>query len=145
MAQARQARDWKDTQTLLSYLQERNRFTFDPSLRSICTGVHAHSTVNVDTAKSVGNAILASMEGTTAVDFTFKRSDQVVALDTKSAVKIDGVIVQIDPQLLFQRLTIASKYPITLKTSSIMSSAVIHKPSLIHHCCLESYRNQYSG
>ena len=71
--------------------------------------MHAHSTVNVDTAKSAGNAILASMEGTTAADFTFKRSNQVVTLDTKSAVKIDGVTVQIDPQLLFQRLTIAAK------------------------------------
>ena len=49
------------------------------------------------------------MEGTTAADFTFKRSDQVVTLDTKAAVKIDGVTVQIDPQLLFQRLTIAAK------------------------------------
>ena len=49
MAQARQARDWKDTQTLLRYLQERNPFTSDPSLRNICTGVHAHSTVNIDT------------------------------------------------------------------------------------------------
>ena len=71
--------------------------------------MHAHSTVNVDTAKSVGNVILASMEGTAAADFTFKRSDQVVTIDTKSTVKIDGVTVQIDPQLLFQRLTIAAK------------------------------------
>ena len=109
MTQARQARDWKDTQTLLSYLQERNPFTSDASLRSICTGVHAHSTVNADTAKDVGNAIPASMEGITAAHYTFKRSDQVVTLDTKSAVKIDGVTVQIDPQLLFQRLTLAAK------------------------------------
>ena len=35
MAQARQARDWKDTQTLLSYLQRRNPITSDPSLQSI--------------------------------------------------------------------------------------------------------------
>ena len=40
------------------------------------------------------------MEGKTAAEFTFKRSDQVVTLDTKAAVKIDGVTVQIDPQLL---------------------------------------------
>ena len=93
----------------MSYLQERNPFTSDPSLRSICTGVHAHSTVNVDTAKVVGNAILASMEGVTAADFTFKKSDLVITLDNKAAVKIDGVNVQLDPQLLFQRLTIAAK------------------------------------
>ena len=30
-------------------------------------------------------------------------------VDAKAAVKLDGVAVQIDPQLLFQRLTIAAK------------------------------------
>ena len=67
--------------------------------------MHAHSTVNVDTAKAVGNA---SMEGKTAADFSFKKSDQVVNLNAKTAVKIDGDTVHIDPQLLFQRLTIAA-------------------------------------
>ena len=55
ITQARQSRDWKDTQTLLIYFLERNPFTFETSLRSICTGVHAHSTVNVDRAKDVGS------------------------------------------------------------------------------------------
>ena len=109
MTQVRQARDWKDTKILLSCLQERNPFTSDTSLRSICTGVHTHNTVNVDKAQDVGNAILVSMEGMTAADYTFKRNDQVITLDTKSTVRIDGIAVQIDPQLLFQRLTLAAK------------------------------------
>ncbi len=109
ITKSRQACDWKDVQTQLAYLQERSPFTCDPSLRSIATGVHAHSNVNVDTAKIFGNAILASMEGKTAADFTFKKSGQVITLLSKAAVKIDGVTVQIDPQLLFQRLTIAAK------------------------------------
>ena len=46
MVQARQACDWKDIQTLLSYLQERSPITSDPSLQSICTGLYAHSTVS---------------------------------------------------------------------------------------------------
>ncbi len=49
------------------------------------------------------------MEGTTPADFTFKRSRQAITLNTKAAVKLDGVAMQIDPQLLFQRLTIAAK------------------------------------
>ena len=101
LTQVRRARDWKDTKTLLSYLHDRNPFTSDPSLRSICTGVHAHSTVNVDKAKDVGDAILVNMEGMTAAEYTFKRNDQAITLDTKSAVRIDGIAVQIDPQLLF--------------------------------------------
>ena len=49
------------------------------------------------------------MEGMTAADYTFKRNDQVITLDTKFTVRTDGITVQIDPQLLFQRLTIAAK------------------------------------
>ena len=85
MAKARQARDWKDTHAVLKYLQERNPFTSDPSLRNISTGVHAHSTVNVDQAKDVGKTILASMEGKTAAEYSFKRNNQAVTLDTNSA------------------------------------------------------------
>ena len=109
MAKARQARDWKDTHIVLNYLQERNPFTSDTILRNISTGVHAHNSVNVDKGKDVGNAILVSMEGKTAAEYSFKRNKQAVTLDTKAAVKIDGIAVQIDPQLLFQRLTIAAR------------------------------------
>ena len=49
------------------------------------------------------------MEVTTPADFTFKRSRQAITLDTKAAVKLGGVAVQIDSQILFQRLTIAAK------------------------------------
>ena len=90
ITKARQARDWKDTHKILKYLRDMNLFTFDTSLRSISTGVHAHSTVNVDKAKDVGNAILISMEGKTAAEYNFKKKDQVINLDTKNAVKVDG-------------------------------------------------------
>jgi hypothetical protein len=109
MTKARQARDWKDTLTVLQHLKERNPFSSDPSLRNIATGVHAHSTVNVDTAMSVGTAILQSMDGKTAAEYTFKKKDQTITLATKSSVKIGGDEVQIDPQLLFQRLITAAK------------------------------------
>ena len=109
MTKARQDRDWKDTQILLKYLHERNPFSSDVSLRSISTGVHASTTVNVDTVKDVGKAILSSIEGISAAEYTFKRKNQVVTLDSKCQVRIDGATIQIDPQLLFQRLTIAAK------------------------------------
>ena len=104
MTKARQVRDWKDTLTVLQYLQERNPFSTDPSLRSIATGVHAHSTVNVDTALEVGDVILKSMDGKTPAEYAFKKKNQVVTLGIKSSVRIDGEQIQIDPQLLFQRL-----------------------------------------
>ena len=101
MTKARQEHNWKDTQTLLKYLHERNPFTFDVSLQSISTRVHASTTINIDAAKDVGNAILASTEGVSAAEYAFKRKNQAIMQHTKSEVKIDGVAVQIDPQLLF--------------------------------------------
>ena len=74
MTKARQLRDWKDTMIVLKYLQERNPFSNDPSLRSIATGVHALSTVNVDTAAVVGNKIVESMDGKTTAEYTFEKS-----------------------------------------------------------------------
>ena len=38
----------------------------------------------------------------------FKRVNQAVMLDCKSSVKVDGDVIQIDPQLLFQRLTLVA-------------------------------------
>jgi len=76
------------------FLSGHYPFSPDTSLWNICTGVHAYSNVNVDTAKVVGCAILESMEGKSAADF-FK-------LDTHTTVKFDDSQVEIDPQLLFQ-------------------------------------------
>lgn len=49
------------------------------------------------------------MEGISADNFSFKRKDQAITLACKSSVKVDGELVQVDPQLLFQRLTLAGK------------------------------------
>ena len=94
---------------ILSYLQENSPFSSYTSLRSISTGVHACATVNVDQAEAVGRAILEDMEGKTVGEYVFKRANQVVTLNSKSSVKVDGDVIQIDPQLLFQRLTLVVK------------------------------------
>ena len=78
MTAARQACDWKDTLTVLQYLQEWNLFSLDPSLRSISTVVHAHPTVNVDEAVAVWGMILTQMNGTTPAGYTFQKTNQVV-------------------------------------------------------------------
>ena len=84
----------------------KTRSRDDPSLRNITTGVHAHHTVNVDTAHSFGAAILKSAEGKTSYEHTFRRKDQVITVGKKSSIKIDGDEVQVDPQVLLQRLII---------------------------------------
>ena len=105
MTNARKQRD------ILTVLAERNPFASNPGLRNIMSGINAHSTVNVDTAKDTGKKILTSMTGQSATDYTFKRNAQAVTLVATSAVKIDNDLVQIDPQLLFQRLILACEGP----------------------------------
>ena len=43
------------------------------------------------------------------MEYTFRRKNQAITMDMKSAIKIDGNTIQIDPQLLFQRLALAAK------------------------------------
>ena len=109
MSPSRLTRDWNDTRTVAQYLKERNPFECEGILCNVATGVHAHTTVNVDIAKVVGTKILDKMEGKTPAEFSFKRSDQVVTLGSKNTVKINGENIQVDPQLLFQRLIVAAQ------------------------------------
>ena len=109
MSKARQTRDIKDTVTTLSGLAAHNSFSLngDSNLRNIMNGVNADNNVNADTAKSVGEKILSSMNGTLVTDYSFKRSAEAITMASKSSVKIDNDQVLVDPQLLFQRLIIA--------------------------------------
>ena len=47
------------------------------------------------------------MKGKSATDYKFKRSSQAVTLAAKSSVRVESDTVQVDPQLLFQRLIVA--------------------------------------
>ena len=51
--------------------------------------------------------MLSSMTGKSATDYTLKRSSQAVTLAAKSSERIGSDTVQVDPQLLFQRLIVA--------------------------------------
>ena len=74
--------------------------------RSIATGINAGISINVDIAKEVGEKILTSMAQQNVLQRSFKKKDQAVTLST-SAVKVNNETIQIDPQLLFQRLIAA--------------------------------------
>ena len=58
---ARQGKDMTDSCELLEFLESRNLFSDNYSLRSIATGINAGISVNVNTAKYVGEKILTSM------------------------------------------------------------------------------------
>ena len=107
LSKARQARDIADTNKLVSVLAERNPFEESPSLQNIVTGVATREDVNVELAEEVGQKILEDMTGNNVNQYVFRNRNQVITPESKSTIKIDGEKVNIDPQLLFQRLVIA--------------------------------------
>ena len=107
MSKARQQRDMKDSITVLTALDQRNPFTSGPDLKNIMNGLNASKSVNVDDAKVLGETILTSMTGKLVEDYSFKRGAQAVTFASKSALGADNEVVQMDPQLLFQRLILA--------------------------------------
>lgn len=106
---ARIIRDFKDEQEIISFLSQNNPFSKDTSLRSIASGVLAEAKVNVDKTKEVGDHIIKSLKGKDVIEHSFKKNDQAVTLASKTAVKISKTeSIQIDPGLLFQRLSVVA-------------------------------------
>ena len=106
LSQSRMSRDWSDTLKIINFLKGRSPFDCGEGLCNIANGVHAQTSVNVDESE-IGAKIIEKMIGLKISEHSFKRKDQAVTQGSKSAVKIDGERVQIDPQLLFQRLSAA--------------------------------------
>ena len=128
---------------LLQFLESRNPFINNCSLRSIATGTNDGISVNVDTAKDVGEKILTSMAQRKVLQHSFKKKDQTVTLST-SAVKVNNETMQIDPRLLFQRLITAGSQELGMtswKRSSHSNFAAIHqqysKPCLLTNLHLQ--------
>lgn len=108
LSAARQNRDSKDVKKLIGFLKDKKPFEDQGSLRNIVTGIVADEKVNVTQAKEIGEKILNGMIGKEVYNYSLRKKDTVVTMESKSKVKIDGEEVHIDPQLLFQRLVIIS-------------------------------------
>ncbi|KAG1678943.1 hypothetical protein GQR58_013119 [Nymphon striatum] len=106
VTKSRQEKDMTDTCELLEFLEPRNPFSDNKSLRNIATGVNADDRVNADNARDVGDKILTSMVDKHVLEYTFKKTNQAVTMST-SVVKINNEAIHIDSQLLFQRLITA--------------------------------------
>ncbi len=107
LSQARQVRDCDDTHKLVNFFQLRNPFSNIVTLRSITSGVNADGSVNVDNAHQVGAKIVKSLTGKNVIEHSFKKKDQAVTLASRSSIKINDETIQVDTQLLFQRLITA--------------------------------------
>ena len=106
---ARKERDFKDTNTPIAYFAQRNPFsTKSSALRNIATGVVAERRVNCDKSREVEGRVVEFLQGKNVIEHTFRKKDQVVTFASKAAVKLNNDEVQVDAQLMFQRLSVVA-------------------------------------
>ncbi len=101
---AQQNREISETLDLIIFLIDHDPFAENENLFNISNGMMAHPRVDVDNSKEIGEHIIQMMVGKSTDDFTFKRIDQAITLAEKSAIRIRGEEVIVDPQLILQRL-----------------------------------------
>lgn len=99
---SRLVRDNKDIDYVYNFLKERNPFS--GALRNIADGIVSTSKANVDKAEEIGFKILQSLENKNMFEHSFERCKKVVQMSSKNELLVDGEIVIIDPDTLFQRL-----------------------------------------
>lgn len=92
-----------------SYLEARNPFAQENCLLNVTNGTVAKSNVNVDKVKEIGHKIFNSMTEENDVEYSFKRKEQAMTFGQSNSIKIGKEEVQVDPQLLFQRLVTAGE------------------------------------
>lgn len=128
MGISRRKRDIHDTKILYDYLSERNVFADIPGLRNIVDGIVSNSNSNPHEAEHVGMAIINKMEGKSSSEFIFKKENQVVAMNSKNTIQIDNDNVQIDPEVLFQRLLFIQNSRVNEKLESIFKYELTQRP-----------------
>ena len=107
LSQARIKRDTKDLQTVMSYLEEREPFARNSrELHSLSSGIIGDGSVNVDSARAVGDYILDYMVGKSVSQHKFVKKQQVNNLASSVYVAFEGEKIEINPQL-YQRFLVA--------------------------------------
>lgn len=91
----------------------------------------AEGNVNIDEAAKIGEKIISSMSGQKVEEYTFKKSNSVIKPNAKNALVIDGDIVNIDPQLLFQRLMLITRDMDDTEIRNVFKYELAPKPSAL--------------
>ena len=102
------ARDSADCNKIKDFFATHNPFmppNISSSIRNIVSGTLGSLNVNVDDVVSVGEKILADMKDRSVSDYSFKRKSQAVNLSEKIRFSGQNGPADVDPVLLFQRLT----------------------------------------
>ena len=92
------------TLKILVALKEWNPFSQDLTLHSIVNDITAVDKVNIHKAKDVGQVIIDSMVGKSVYELSFEWKRQAITLTSRTSVIINNEPVQVNSQLMFQRL-----------------------------------------
>ena len=92
--------DIDDTLKILAALKEWNPFSQYLTLHSIVKDITADDKVNIHKVKDVGQVII----GKSICELSFEWKRQAITLASRTSVIINNEQVQVDPQLMFQRL-----------------------------------------
>ena len=132
---ARIKRDTKDLTSVLDFVANRTPFACNTKeLQSLSSGIIGKGPVDVDTAKTIGESILASMEGQSVQQHTFSKKAQVNSLASVVYVAVDGGKLQLSlSNCINAFLSMVSKVS-NCRLCLSMSSAPIHHHSSTLSC-----------
>jgi len=103
-------RDNSDTEKLNNWLSSYYPFSECKVIMSIFSGQIGDDSINCHEAVEIGRVAMESIVGKHFSDVSLKRSSRVLTLATlNSSIKINGEVTPIDPQLLFQRISLTKK------------------------------------
>lgn len=115
---------------MYEFLSDRDPFLQDDvTLRNIYTGEEALANVNADNALRIGCNIISKMIGKSVSAYSFENVNKAVTMGSNSAILIDGKVIHIDPQLLFQRLMLMARNFNDEKLKDVFRYELSQKPS----------------
>ena len=85
-------------------LQMDSLSMLDGKLKNIASGLAAPANVNITNVRNCGESILKKMEGTSPLTFSFQKVMQAVQIPSSSSILAKQTKVELDLELLFQRL-----------------------------------------
>ena len=100
--------DKQGVDKLTTFFTTYDPFSPDPTLHCIATGVVASTSANVDDTQSIGVKILDDMVDQEVNQYIFLVSPKAKTLAARPEIEVNGEKVSVNPQLLFQRLSVAT-------------------------------------
>lgn len=104
-------RDNDDVNKIIEWLTIHNPFPQTNKIMSISNGIIGNDEINCYDAYEIGTNLMNKMVGLKFDNFKFKRANRVLPLlSVKSSIKVDDHSVPIDPLLLFQRISLNTRF-----------------------------------